>query len=57
MTHDYWYSYLRKVDLLDVAAPYELFNWMKESVPGVEVYLIAKKPGNVTTLNGLTLRV
>ena len=24
-----------KVDLLDVAAPYEIFNWMKESVPNV----------------------
>jgi hypothetical protein len=34
-----------KVDLLDVEAPYEIFNWMKESVQSVEVYLIAEKPG------------
>jgi len=46
----------QKVDLLDVAAPYEVFNWMKEHVPGVEVYLLAEKAGGVTTLNGLTMK-
>jgi transcriptional regulator GlxA family with amidase domain len=46
------------VDLLDVAAPYEIFNWMKAEVPalGVEVMLLAVDMKDVTTLNGLTMR-
>lgn len=26
-----------KVDLLDVAAPYEIFNWMKQFAPALKV--------------------
>jgi hypothetical protein len=46
------------VDLLDVAAPYEIFNWMKEKAPDlrVEVYLLAEELNDVKTLNGLTLK-
>jgi len=45
-----------KVDLLDVAAPYEIFNWMKKSVQGVEVYLLAEKSEDITTINGLIMK-
>ena len=40
------------VDLPDVAAPYEIFNWMKEKAPDlrVEVYLLAEKLNDVKTL-------
>ena len=46
------------VDLLDVAAPYEIFNWMKAEAPalGVEVMLLAVDMKDVTTLNGLAMR-
>jgi len=46
------------VDLLDVAAPYEIFNWMKEKAPDlrVEVYLLAEELNDVKTLNGLTMK-
>lgn len=46
------------VDLLDVAAPYEIFSWMKAETPalGVEVMLLAADMKNVTTLNGLAMR-
>jgi transcriptional regulator GlxA family with amidase domain len=46
------------VDLLDVAAPYEIFNWMKEKAPDldIEVHLLGENLKNITTLNGLTMR-
>lgn len=46
------------VDLLDVAAPYEVFNWMKENAPklDVEVRLLAEDMKSVTTINGLTMK-
>jgi len=46
------------VDLMDVAAPYEIFNWMKDKAPelGVEVHLLAADMKSVTTLNGLTMK-
>jgi len=46
------------VDLLDVASPYEIFNWMKEKAPDlrVEVYLLAEELNDVKTLNGLTMK-
>jgi cyclohexyl-isocyanide hydratase len=44
-----------KVDLLDVAAPYEIFNWMSQLAPALkaEVYLIAAEPGLIKTRDGL----
>jgi transcriptional regulator GlxA family with amidase domain len=47
-----------KVDLLDVAGPYEIFTWMKQSAPALkaEVYLIAAKPGLVKTRDGLAMK-
>ncbi len=47
-----------KVDLLDVAAPYEIFSSMKQFDPGLkaEVYLIAEKSRGVTTRDGLTMK-
>jgi transcriptional regulator GlxA family with amidase domain len=48
-----------KVDLLDVTAPYEIFNWMKQfGTPAlkIEVYLIAAKPGLVQTRGGLAMK-
>lgn len=45
------------VDLLDVAAPYEIFNWMKEELKGkrrVEVQLLAAKKKAVKTRDGLS---
>jgi transcriptional regulator GlxA family with amidase domain len=47
-----------KVDLLDVAAPYELFNLMKQFTPKVqtEVYLIAEKAKPVATRDGLVMK-
>ncbi len=51
------------VDLLDIAAPCELFNWMKDSVAGtlaVEIRLVAPTLDPVTTrggeAGGVTLR-
>jgi cyclohexyl-isocyanide hydratase len=47
------------IDLLDVAAPYEIFHWMKEYVKRrehVEVYLLAATLEDVTTLNSLTMK-
>ena len=37
------------VDLLDGAAPYDIFNWMKEKAPDlrVEVYLLAEELNDV----------
>jgi transcriptional regulator GlxA family with amidase domain len=46
------------VDLLDVAVPYELFNWMKESLSGqrdVSVDLIAQTTDPILTRDCLTL--
>ncbi len=46
------------VDLLDVAAPYEIFNWMKESLKdelAVTVQLIAQTKKSVLTRDGLRL--
>jgi transcriptional regulator GlxA family with amidase domain len=47
-----------KVDLLDVAAPCEIFNWMKQFAPALEteVYLIAAKPGFIKTRDGLVMK-
>jgi len=47
-----------KVDVLDVAGPYEIFNWMKQSAPALkaEVYLIAEKPGLIKTRDGLAMK-
>ena len=47
-----------KVDLLDVAAPYEIFNWMSQLAPALktEVYLIAAKPGLIKTRDGLVMK-
>ena len=48
----------QKVDLLDVAGPYEILSLMKEfdSTLDAEVYLIAAKSGTVTTRDGLKLK-
>jgi transcriptional regulator GlxA family with amidase domain len=40
------------VDLLDVAGPREVLTWMD---PKVEVRLIARQPGPITTRDGLTM--
>ncbi len=47
-----------KVDLLDVAAPYEMFNLMKQFVPALqaEVYLVAEKTGSIKTRDGLIMK-
>lgn len=47
-----------KVDLLDVAAPYELFNLMKQMAQTVptEVYLIAAKSEPIKTRDGLVMK-
>jgi len=47
-----------KVDLLDVAGPYEIFNWMKQSAPALkaEVYLIAAKRGLIRTRDDLAMK-
>jgi cyclohexyl-isocyanide hydratase len=47
-----------KVDLLDVAGPYEILSWMKEFAPalGAEVYLVAARAGTVVTRDGLLLK-
>jgi len=47
-----------KVDLLDVAAPYEMFNLMKQLDPTVEadVCLLAEKSGSVKTRDGLAMK-
>jgi cyclohexyl-isocyanide hydratase len=44
-----------KVDLLDVAAPREMFFVMKDSVPDVEVYLLSADGCGVTTRDGMTI--
>ena len=48
----------QKVDLFDVAGPYEIFNWMKQFAPALkaEVYLIAAKPGLIKTRDGLVMK-
>jgi len=48
----------QKVDTLDVTGPYEILSLMKEFAPtlAVEVYLIAAKPGTITTRDGLLLK-
>lgn len=46
------------VDLLDVAAPYELFQWMASNVASqfaVQVKLVAETSANITTRDGLQL--
>lgn len=46
------------VDLLDVTAPYEVFNWMAQKLKGtrdVRVYLVAESNGIVVTRDGLQL--
>ena len=47
-----------KVDLLDVTAPYEIFNWMnpREGQKLVEVRLIAETAGEITTRDGFTFK-
>jgi transcriptional regulator GlxA family with amidase domain len=47
-----------KVDLLDVAAPAEIFDSMRENAPqlGVEVCLIAEDRADVVTRAGVTLK-
>jgi len=47
-----------KVDLLDVAAPYEMFNLMKQldSTVEVDVCLVAEKSGSIKTRDGLTMK-
>lgn len=45
-----------KVDLLDVAAPREMFYVMKESVPEVEVILLSAGGGAVTTRDGTVIK-
>jgi putative intracellular protease/amidase len=42
------------VDLLDVAGPYEMFNWMNVAGSAVDVHVIAATE-QVTTRDGLTL--
>ncbi len=46
----------QKVDLLDVAAPVEIFASMKSYVPqlGIEIYLIAEDKREVVTRAGVT---
>ena len=48
----------QKVDLLDVAAPYEIFSLLGEfdQALQVEVYLIAAKPGTIKTRDGLMIK-
>ena len=48
----------QKVDTLDVTGPYEILSLMKDFAPtlAVEVYLIAAKPGTITTRDGLLLK-
>lgn len=48
-------SIYEKIDLLDIAAPYEIFNWIKQFAPAlkVEVYLIAAKPGLIKPATAL----
>ena len=41
------------VDLLDVTGPYEILSWM--SIP-VQIELVARKAGDVTTRNGFTFK-
>jgi transcriptional regulator GlxA family with amidase domain len=45
------------VDLIDVAAPYELFKWMAAQWTGrhVQVYLVAENQNLVTTRDGLQM--
>ena len=45
------------VDLMDVAAPYEMFNWMGKKWPEkkVEVFLVAEKRDTITAQFGLQL--
>jgi transcriptional regulator GlxA family with amidase domain len=47
-----------KVDLLDVAGPYEIFGWINRFTPApkIEVYLIAAKPGFIKTRDGLVMK-
>jgi transcriptional regulator GlxA family with amidase domain len=47
-----------KVDLLDVAAPYEMFNLMKQFTPKVktQVYLVAQKSKSLSTRDGLVMK-
>ncbi|HTR84766.1 MAG TPA: DJ-1/PfpI family protein [Reyranella sp.] len=46
-----------KVDLLDVAGPYEMFNWLKEKDPSFDVMLLSKDGKPVTTRDGMTFHV
>jgi cyclohexyl-isocyanide hydratase len=41
-----------QVDLLDVTAPYEIFQWMNEYGAQVDVQLIAETAGEITTRRG-----
>jgi cyclohexyl-isocyanide hydratase len=43
----------QKVDLLDVAGPYEMFNWAGN---GIEAVVISQDGGPVTTVNGFTFQ-
>ena len=47
------------MDLMDVAAPYEIFNWAAENWPGhehaVKVWLVAETPAPIPTRDKLQL--
>src|SRR4051812_31660787 len=44
-----------QVDLIDVAVPYEIFNWLNQYGESVDVQLAAATAGAVTTRDNLTL--
>jgi cyclohexyl-isocyanide hydratase len=48
----------QSVDLLDVAGAYEILSLLEEFDPalGVEVYLVAAKPGTIKTRDGLMMK-
>ena len=41
------------VDLLDVAGPWEMFNWV-DKAKGLETVILTEDGGPVTTMNGIT---
>lgn len=44
------------VDLLDVAGPHEIFQWMNGSGQDIEVWLIAETAGDIKTRDGFTFK-
>jgi cyclohexyl-isocyanide hydratase len=46
----------QKVDLLDVTGPHEMFQWMKQSRPHVDVQIIAEVAGEITSRDGFTFK-